>query len=294
VRIFVNGEADLPVAVEAQRGFALMPLSAYLREGLAYSPAQTQLPESVTTDAPTDLQVFADLGRAMQAFLPASADQADTFVAALGQIGLSVAHGFAWWTLDESTQRGLARVAPIVEEIVDRRWEAMGETTNGWRYNVAGGRAGYDFALRAALAKYMVGGQLATEVLYPNTRVDDKGEPFSGERRYTLHFAADQIPPVATFWNLSLYGDDMLFVENDLGRYSIGSTTDGLTTAEDGSITLFIQRDKPEGAAAANWLPAPTGSFNLTMRLYGPLTPILDGSYRLPAMQRVGEPQRLI
>jgi hypothetical protein len=30
-----------------------------------------------------------------------------------------------------------------------------------------------------------------------------------------------------------------------------------------------------------------TGSFNLTMRFYGPQTPVLDGSYRLPAVKRV-------
>ena len=46
-----------------------------------------------------------------------------------------------------------------------------------------------------------------------------------------------------------------------------------------------IQKDKP--ADTSNWLPDPVGHFNLTMRLYGPETPILDGSYRLPAVKRV-------
>jgi hypothetical protein len=35
VRIFANGDVDLPKAVEAQKGFRLMPLSSYLRDGLA-------------------------------------------------------------------------------------------------------------------------------------------------------------------------------------------------------------------------------------------------------------------
>jgi hypothetical protein len=74
-------------------------------------------------------------------------------------------------------------------------------------------------------------------------------------------------------------------VENDFGRYSIGSTTDGLKKNADGSLTLSIQNERPSDTA--NWLPAPTGSFNLTMRFYGPQTPILDGSYRLPAVKRV-------
>jgi hypothetical protein len=69
-------------------------------------------------------------------------------------------------------------------------------------------------------------------------------------------------------------------------RYSIGSTTEGLRTAADGSVTLLIQKDRP--ADTANWLPAPDAGFNLTMRLYGPLSSVLDGSYRLPAVRRVG------
>jgi hypothetical protein len=71
----------------------------------------------------------------------------------------------------------------------------------------------------------------------------------------------------------------MLFFENDFGRYSTGSTTDGLKKNPDGSLTILIQHDKP--ADTSNWLFAPLANFNLNMRLYGPETPILDGSYHL-------------
>ena len=54
-----------------------------------------------------------------------------------------------------------------------------------------------------------------------------------------------------------MYADDMLFVENDFGRYSIGSTTDGLKKNADGSLTLIIQNERPSDTS--NWLPAPTG-----------------------------------
>jgi hypothetical protein len=77
----------------------------------------------------------------------------------------------------------------------------------------------------------------------------------------------------------------MFFVENDAGRYSIGSTTDGLKMDADGSLTIVIQKNKP--ADTSNWLPAPAGDYNLTMRFYGPQTAVLDGSYRLPAVKRV-------
>ena len=82
-----------------------------------------------------------------------------------------------------------------------------------------------------------------------------------------------------------MYADDMLFVENDFGRYSIGSTTDGLKSNPDGSLTITIQKDRP--ADTSNWLSAPNGPFNLTMRLYGPGPSVLDSSYRLPAVKRI-------
>jgi hypothetical protein len=40
------------------------------------------------------------------------------------------------------------------------------------------------------------------------------------------------------------------------------------------------------GPAKANWLPAPDGPFNLTLRFYGPATSVLDGTYRLPAVAK--------
>jgi hypothetical protein len=124
-------------------------------------------------------------------------------------------------------------------------------------------------------------------VLYPNCAVDATGEPFNGGHAYELHFPARQLPPVSVLWNLAMYGQDMLFVENDIDRYTIGSTTDGLAANADGSLTLHIQRDRPEDqTAAANWLPTPDGPFNLTFRFYGPASSVLDGSYRLPAVTR--------
>jgi hypothetical protein len=284
VRIFVKGDADLSKAVDAQKGFFLMPLSAYLSKGLAFNQAKIETPAPVASEAPTEIRFFDLLGKAMQEMLPATADNSDQFVAGLHQIGLSAGKGFEWRAIDEPTKNGLARAAKTGEEIVDARWQATGEVTNGWRYTMGGGRAGYDFALRAALAKNQLGAQLAEQVLYPNTQVDDKGQPLNGANKYVLHFVKDQIPPVATFWNLAMYDKDNFFVENDFGRYSIGSTTDGLKTGPDGSITISIQNDRPTDTS--NWLPAPKGPFNLTMRLYGPQTTILDGSYRLPAVQR--------
>jgi hypothetical protein len=61
------------------------------------------------------------------------------------------------------------RAIKVGSQVVDIKWQAAGEVTNGWNYTFAGGRAGYDPGLRAALAKYEVGAQLSDQVIYPNT-----------------------------------------------------------------------------------------------------------------------------
>jgi len=285
VRIFAKDEADVAAAVDAQKGFQVLPLSAYLREGLQYKPGPTEVPAAFNSEAPEGVRYFDQLGHAMQHYLPLSGDQDAALIAQLRLIGLSVDKGFDWRSLDQASLRGLARAAAAGPQLLDQRWKSFGEITNGWRYVLLGGRAGGDFALRAALAKYAIGTQLAEQVLYPNTQVDDQGAALDGKHKYILQFPKGQLPPASLFWNLSMYGNDMLFVENSFGRYTIGSTTSGLKPAEDGSLTLLIQQEKPSDTA--NWLPAQAGPFNLTMRFYGPGSSVLDGSYRLPAVKRV-------
>jgi hypothetical protein len=88
------------------------------------------------------------------------------------------------------------------------------------------------------------------------------------------------LPPVSVFWNRALYASDMLFVENDFGRYSFGSTTDGFKKEKDVSLTVLIQHDKP--VDTSNWLPAPWALSTSRCGSMVQRTPSLDGSYRLP------------
>ena len=51
--------------------------------------------------------------------------------------------------------------------------------------------------------------------------------------------------------------------------------------APDGSLTVAVQHQRPSdrgAVAAAAWLPAPAGSFCLTLRLYAP-TPRAGGDW---------------
>ncbi len=288
VRIFTTGGDDLAKAAEFQNGFMLMPLSQYLNEGIgSEKPLVTSAFETFKSTAPEELQALDMIGFWMSQALPASADQNDPLVASFHVIGLSAAHGFQWQTFDEPTRRGVVRGIKAASDIIDYKWTNIGTTVNGWTYTFAGGRSGHDLALRAALARGVTGAELSTEVLYPNTTVDADGNTFDGTNKYVLHLDKDQIPPVTVFWNLNLFGDDMFFVENDMKRYSLGNTTPELKYNKDGSVDIYIQNENPGKDKQSNWLPAPKGSFNLTMRLYGAEAPILNGTYRLPGVQKV-------
>ena len=101
-----------------------------------------------------------------------------------------------------------------------------------------------------------------------------------------LHFEKGQLPPVKAFWSLTLYNNKQTFVNNAIQRYALGSR-DRLRYNRDGSLDIYIQYERPDGARAANWLPAPPDGFNLVLRAYWPDQALLDGKWAPPAVQRV-------
>jgi hypothetical protein len=126
--------------------------------------------------------------------------------------------------------------------------------------------------------------------MYVTCNSDASGRPLSGANAYRLTFPADGLPPAHAFWSLAMYevtAEGRAFlVDNPIGRYSIGDRTQGLQKAADGSLTLYLQRERPDGERAANWLPAPAGAMRLVLRAYEPDDALIEGRYRAPAVQR--------
>jgi hypothetical protein len=104
-----------------------------------------------------------------------------------------------------------------------------------------------------------------------------------------LHFDKGKTPPVNAFWSVSMYGPDSFFVENQINRYAISSWMP-LQRGNDGSLDVYIQKDSPGKDRESNWLPAPAGDFNLTLRMYWPKDkPISsnDGSWVPPGARKL-------
>ena len=135
-------------------------------------------------------------------------------------------------------------------------------------------------------------GNSKEEAIYPIYFIDSAGEKLdAAQNKYTIHFASSQLPPVHAFWSLTMYElPASLLVANPLDRYLINSPMlPHLQRDDDQGITLYIQNESPGTDKESNWLPAPTGPFWVTVRLYWPKEEAVNGTWKLPPMQRVME-----
>ena len=121
--------------------------------------------------------------------------------------------------------------------------------------------------------------------MYPIRFTDSKNQPLTGDNQYEVKLAS--APPVNAFWSLTMYdASDKMLVDNEINRYKVGTDTQGLKVAADGSITIPISHKKPQGENAANWLPAPKAPFFMVMRIYWPKEEALTGKWRQPPLKR--------
>jgi hypothetical protein len=139
---------------------------------------------------------------------------------------------------------------------------------------------------RAIIAQYGLGANVPEDAVYPANLADDSGKSLDGANKYTLHFNKSETPPVNAFWSITLYDNDGYQVANALNRFAISSWMPFKYNA-DGSLDLYFQNDSPGGDKEPNWLPAPKGPFNLTMRLYAPKSEALTGKWNPPPVTRM-------
>lgn len=114
---------------------------------------------------------------------------------------------------------------------------------------------------------------------YAWTERDANGDYLDGARNYTLNIPAD--PPVKDFWSVVVY-DPQTRSQLQTGQPfpSRNDQKDDLIENEDGSVTLYFGPEAPEGKEV-NWIQTVPGKGWFTiLRLYGPLEPWFDKTWR--------------
>jgi hypothetical protein len=162
---------------------------------------------------------------------------------------------------------------------------------DGWSYQERGvGAFEATDKVRAAIALGGLAALPESEAMYFHALFEpNSAERLTGTRKYVWRVPPGGVP-VDGFWSLTMYQpeDDgrYFFTANPINRYSIGDRTEGLVKSADGSIDILIQREQPEGAMAANWLPAPAGTLRLALRAYLPSAQLRERQWKVPPLKR--------
>ena len=109
--------------------------------------------------------------------------------------------------------------------------------------------------------------------------LDANKQPLDGSNTYKLHIPPD--PPAKDFWALTMYDTQTRSqLQTDQQFPTLGSQTEGIQTNADGSYDIYFAPEPPEGKEG-NWLQTiPGKSWWLALRIYGPLEPWVDQSWR--------------
>jgi hypothetical protein len=285
-----NGSQDYEVVNALQKQYKLTPLSLW---GQPYTtPAEFPVDPNVDTKTPPLEQVkkmdagtfFNRLAKLMKDN-PPSPDDA-SMIETLEFLGIVPGEEFDINKVDGNIRRGLERgmgALGLLESGVKDL-----ETENGWIIIPANfANYGTDYETRAGIALIGLGGILPFDILYPTAFNDSEDKPLDSANRYVLHFDKGQLPPCKATWSVSLYDPDGFYVPNKINRYHLAPWMP-LKYNDDGSLDIFIQSVSPGIDKESNWLPAPpTGSFNLTTRVFWPEDEALDGSWKMPGVKKL-------
>ncbi|WP_371315396.1 DUF1254 domain-containing protein [Pseudomonas vancouverensis] len=289
-RTKTDGEADYPAVQKIQAGYKVTPLSHW---GKAAEPVTAQIDPNVDMKTPPKEQVdtmsasqyFAYAAELLKVNPPHSTDQ--PIIAQMKKIGLEPGKSFDLDNLDPALKQALETVPAEAQELMKWKVATLARIANGWSMNTdTMGVYGNYYLKRAIIAQQGLGANLPEDAIYPLNLADDTGKPLNGANQYKLHFDKDATPPVNAFWSITLYDSDGFQVGNALNRFAVSSWMPFKSNA-DGSLDLYFQHESPGKEMEANWLPAPAGPFNLTMRLYGPKADALTGKWNPPVVKRM-------
>jgi hypothetical protein len=208
-----------------------------------------------------------------------------SLLAQMRRLGLVAGARFA--DLDPGVRDLLHDVPTQALQTMQQAFPRVAKVVNGWQMNIdTMGVYGNFYLKRAIVAMVGLGANAPEDAVYPVLMADSDGQPVTGEQNYLLHFGPEQLPPVHAFWSVTMYDAQGFQAANPLNRFAIGDR-DPLHYNADRSLDLYLQHDSPGSGKETNWLPAPQGPLGITMRLYSPQAPVLNGTWAPPAVLRV-------
>ena len=279
---------DLENVKAIQRQYIAQPLSSFLKQPPPPPAPVIAFPMPLKPEQQrTSLEFFDHMNFALQ-FAPLDPSE-KALRARFARIGIEPGKRFDPSKLSpemrEAIQAGMADAWASFDTMVGR--VNTGELASG---DLFGTRAFLqnDYLKRMTAAALGIYGNTKEEAMYPAYYVDSDGQKLDGAHRYTLRFAPGKLPPVNSFWSLTMYDQpNSLLVANPINRYLLNSPMlPNFFKDADGGLTLIIQNESPGKDKEANWLPAPKGPFSVIMRLYWPKDEALNGSWTQPKLTR--------
>jgi len=288
-RTKTDGPQDYDAVHRIQAGYKATPLSEW---GKAARPVEVKIDRTVDMTTPPKVQVdtmaadrfFAYAAELLKVNPPHITDE--PIIARLRMIGIEPGKSFDMTKLDAATRNALAGAPEEGRRLMAWKVPTLARAANGWSMNTdTMGVYGNYYLKRAIIAQVGLGANLPEDAIYPINLADQAGRPLDGAGKYTLHFDKNDIPPARAFWSITLYDPQGFQVANSLNRFAVSSWMP-LKYNGDGSLDLYFQNESPGKDREANWLPAPKGEFNLTMRLYAPRSEALTGKWNPPPVRR--------
>ncbi len=289
-RTKTDGPTDYDAVHKIQAGYAITPLS---RWGKPAEPTTVKIDPTVDMKTPPKAQVdampaekfFAYGAELMKLHPPHLTDE--PMIAVMKRIGIEPGKSFDIATVEPAVRSALESAPEDAQKAMQWKLATLARVVNGWSMNTdTMGVYGNYYLKRAIVAQIGLGANLPEDAIYPINLADETGKPLDGANKYIIHFEKGATPPARSFWSVTLYDQEGFQVANPLDRFALSSWMPFHYNA-DGSLDLFFQNESPGADDQANWLPAPKGPFNLTMRLYSPSTEALTGRWSPPAVTKV-------